>query len=105
MDDVVSAVETFAKEIASDLRTNAVAWMKERIYRINNLDEAKTILEKRMGIVEVPWCGKDKCGHSLEEAVEARLLGFPEDTKEKVDGKCLICGESANNVVRVALAY
>jgi hypothetical protein len=41
----------------------------------------------------------------LEEKVEARLLGFPEDSTEKVDGKCLICGKKAVNVVRIALAY
>lgn len=105
MDDVVSAVEALAEEITIDLRTNAMARMKERIYRVNSLGEAKTLLKRKAGIVEVPWCGNDTCGHSLEEAVEARLLGFPEDTTEKVEGKCLICGEKANNVVRVALAY
>jgi prolyl-tRNA synthetase len=105
MDDVVSAVETFAEEITDDLRANAVTRMKERIYRVNSLGEAKTLLKRKAGILEVPYCGKDECGHSLEEAVEARLLGFPEDTTEKVAGKCLVCGEPANNVVRVALAY
>ena len=63
------------------------------------------MLKRKSGIIEVPYCGKDECGHSLEEAVDARLLGFPEDTTEKVEGKCLVCGEKANNVVRVALAY
>jgi prolyl-tRNA synthetase len=105
MDDVVSAVERLAEEITGDLRTNAAAWMKERVYRVNSLGEAKTLLKRRAGIVEVAWCGKEECGHSLEEAVEARLLGFPEDSTEKVDGKCLVCGEPANNVVRVAQAY
>jgi prolyl-tRNA synthetase len=79
--------------------------MSERVYRVNSLPEAKRLLAKKAGIVEVPWCGKDECGHSLEETVEARLLGFPEDTTEKADGKCLVCGEQAVNVVRVALAY
>ena len=79
--------------------------MNERVYRVDSLSEAKTLLKRKAGIVEVPWCGKDECGHSLEETVDARLLGFPEDTTETVDGKCLICGEKATNVVRVALAY
>ena len=105
MDDVASAVQTFAEEMAEDLKANASMWMRERIYRVNSLAEAKRLLEKKAGIVEVPWCGKDECGHSLEEAVEARLLGFPEDTTEKVDGKCVVCGEKAVNIVRIALAY
>jgi prolyl-tRNA synthetase len=105
MDDVVAAVQKFAEEITNDLKVNAETWMRERVYRVNRLSEAKTLLKRKAGIVEVPWCGKDECGHSLEEKVEARLLGFPEDTTEKVDGKCVVCGEQAVNVVRVALAY
>ena len=105
MDDVVSAMQTFVEEIGVDLKAKAEAWMKERVYRVNSLGEAKTLLKRKAGIVEVPWCGKDECGHSLEEAVEARLLGFPEDITEKVDDKCVVCGEPAKNVVRVAQAY
>jgi prolyl-tRNA synthetase len=105
MDEVVSAVQTLAEEMKADMKANAEAWMKEHVYRVDRLSEAKSLLKRKAGIVEVPWCGKDECGHSLEEMAEARLLGFPEDTTEKVDGKCLVCGEAANNVVRVALAY
>jgi prolyl-tRNA synthetase len=105
MDDVVSGVQKLAEEIARDLKANAEACMNKRIYRVTHIGEVKSLLKHKAGIVEVPWCGKDECGHSLEEQVEARLLGFPEDTKEKVDGKCVVCGEQAVNVVRVALAY
>ena len=61
--------------------------------------EAKRLLATKAGIVEVPWCGKDECGHRLEEEVEARLLGTPEDTEEKIDGKCIVCEEKAMNIV------
>jgi prolyl-tRNA synthetase len=105
MDDVTAAVQKFAEEMTNDLKANASKWMRERVYRVNSLPEAKHLLEKKAGIIEVPWCGKDECGHKLEETVEARLLGFPEDSEETLDGKCMVCGEKAVNVVRVALAY
>lgn len=105
MGDIVSSVQKFAEEMTRDLKANAEAWMNERVYRVDSLSEAKSLLKKKAGIVEVPWCSKDECGHSLEEKVEARLLGFPEDSTEKLDGKCLICGKKAVNVVRIALAY
>ena len=105
MDDVVTGVQTLAQELTCDLKANAEAWLKERIYRVNRLSEVKSLLKRKAGIFEVSWCGKDDCGHSLEEKVGARLLGIPEDTKEKIDGKCAYCGEQAVNVVRVALAY
>jgi prolyl-tRNA synthetase len=105
MGEIVTSVQKFAEEMTRDLKANAEAWMNERVYRVDSLSEAKSLLKKKAGIVEVPWCSKDECGHSLEEKVEARLLGFPEDSTEKVDGKCLICGKKAVNVVRIALAY
>jgi prolyl-tRNA synthetase len=105
MDDVVSGVQTLADEIASDLKANAEVCMNKRIYRVTHIGEVKSLLKHKAGIVEVPWCGKDECGHNLEDQVEARLLGFPEDPKEKVDGKCVVCQEHTVNVVRVALAY
>ncbi len=105
MEDATAAVQKLAEEITADLKANAEAWMRKQVYRVNRLSEAKTLLKRKAGIVEVPLCGKDECGHSLEEKVEARLLGFPEDTTKKVDGKCVVCGEQAVNVVRVAIAY
>ncbi len=105
MDEIVSAVQELAKQMTCDLAQNASKWMKERIHRVDSLSEAKRLLAKKAGIVEVPWCGKDECGHRLEEEVVARLLGIPEDSEEKIDGKCLVCGEKAENIVRVALAY
>ncbi len=105
MGDIVSSVQKFAEEMTRDLKANAETWMNERVYRVDSLSKAKSLLKKKAGIVEVPWCSKDECGHRLEETVEARLLGFPEDSTEKLDGKCLICGKKAVNVVRIALAY
>jgi prolyl-tRNA synthetase len=105
MEEATAAVQKLAIEMTGDLAKNAQKWLKEHIQRVDNIKEAKRLLTNKAGVVEVPWCGKDECGHSLEEEVEARLLGTPEDTEEKIDGKCLICGEKAENIVRVALAY
>jgi prolyl-tRNA synthetase len=105
MKDIIVGVKTLAEEITNDLKNKGEAFMKERIYRVDNLSEAKSLLKRKTGIVEIPWCGKDKCGHKLEEEVEARLLGFPVNNTKKSDGKCLICKEKAVNFVRVAHAY
>jgi prolyl-tRNA synthetase len=105
MEEAIAAVQKLTEEMTSDLARRAQKWMKDRIYRVDSLNEAKRLLTKKVGIVEVPWCGKDMCGHGLEEEVEARLLGIPENAEEKIDGRCLVCGEKAVKVVRIALAY
>jgi prolyl-tRNA synthetase len=105
MEEAVKAVQKMAEEITIDLKMNAEVRIQERVYRVNRLSEAKSLLKRKAGIIEMPWCGTDECGHNLEETLGARLLGFPEDTKERTDGKCLVCEKQTMNFVRVALAY
>ena len=88
-----------------NLRLKAWEWMNKRVHRVDNLEEAEKLIAKRKGIVEVLWCGSVECGHKLEEAAEARVLGVPMDIQEKIDGKCGICGKNATSIVRVAIAY
>ena len=104
-DEIEAAIRNLSEKILFDLKINAKARLDERIFRVNILSEAKSLLKRKAGIVEVPWCGADNCGHNLEEKVQARLLGFPEDKKEKIYGNCVICGMDATKIVRVALAY
>jgi hypothetical protein len=59
------------------------------------LEEAKRLLRKKAGIVEILWCGNAECGHKLEEEVNARVLGTPIDLEETVAGNCVVCGKKA----------
>ena len=105
MDDLVTVVQALAAQMEKDLRQKAWQWMKDHVHKVENLQEARKLLEKRAGVVEVFWCGNAECGHELEGEVNARVLGIPMDVEEKVDGKCVVCGRKAVNLVRVALAY
>lgn len=96
---------SFMQKISEDLCKRAWQWTNQYIHRVEKWEDAKKLLEKKAGIVEVPWCSKTECGHKLEELLNARVLGTPEDSKEKVKGKCVICGEKARTIVRTAMAY
>jgi prolyl-tRNA synthetase len=105
IDQLVSVVRKLFDIITKDLGKKAWQWMDKHVFRVSDLDEAKTLLSKRAGVVEVPWCGNAKCGHKLEEEVNARVLGTPMDLKENVSGNCVICNGEAKTIVRVAIAY
>jgi len=105
MSELVLVVQKLVEKIKQDLWQKARKWMKDHVYRVESLEEAKQLLRKRAGIVEVLWCNRAECGHRLEEEVDARVLGVPVDTEEKVDGKCVVCGRKAEHVVRAAIAY
>jgi prolyl-tRNA synthetase len=105
MNELVPVIQKLVKKIKQDLQQKALQWMKSHVYRVKSSEEAKQLLRKRAGIVEVMWCNRAECGRQLEEEMDARVLGVPVDTKEKIDGKCVICGQKAEHVVRVAVAY
>ena len=100
-----AAITEIDEKMSEDLRRKAWAWTEEHIYKASSLDEARRLLKRRAGIVEVCWCGREECGHKLEEEVNARVLGTPEDKKEKISGKCVVCRSRAKSIVRVAIAY
>jgi prolyl-tRNA synthetase len=105
MTELTKTIEKTMKTMTVDMKQKAWKWMDEHVYRINTLEEANRLLAKRAGIVEVAWCSSENCGHKLEEQVNARVLGTPEDLKEKAKGHCIVCGKSAKEIVRVAVAY
>jgi len=105
MDSLVKTIQELMSTMMKDLRLRAWKWMDERVYRVDNLEDAKKLIARKEGIVEVLWCGNVECGQKLEEVMEARVLGVPVDVEEKVDGTCAICGRNAADIIRVAIAY
>jgi len=102
---LVKTLQELMSAMMKDLRLRAWKWMDERVHRVDNLEEAKKLIARKEGIVEVLWCGNVECGQKLEEVVDARVLGVPMDIEEKVDGNCVICGKNAADIIRVAIAY
>lgn len=103
--EILMQVRKTMKAMSQDMRDTAWKWLEKRVFRVKELDEAKRLLRKRSGIVEVPWCGDEQCGHKLEEEVNARVLGTPVDLEQQVIGNCAVCGKKAKDLVRVAVAY
>jgi prolyl-tRNA synthetase len=102
---LVITIQELMNKMMEDLRLKAWEWMDKKVNRVGNLEDAKKLIARREGIVEVLWCDNVECGQKLEEAIGARVLGVPMDVEEKVDGKCAICGKAATSIVRVAIAY
>jgi len=103
-EELTKFLNTIMEEMAEDLKQKAWQWMKQRIHRVAKLEDAEELLKKRAGIVEALWCGRAECGHRLE-IINAKVLGTPEDIEEKIEGKCVVCGEEAETIIRAAMAY
>jgi prolyl-tRNA synthetase len=64
------------------------------------IEEAQTL----EGIIELPWCGLDKCALEIETILEGNTLGEPieETTCEQ---NCPVCGKPGSTWMRYAKSY
>ncbi|RLF43801.1 MAG: proline--tRNA ligase [Thermoplasmata archaeon] len=85
------------EEYDARLFSSAKQFLNENIHRMDKLEE-------RDGIIEVPWCGKEECGHEMEERTEMKSLGIPLEGEE-CDKACVICGGKGKYWLRLSKNY
>ncbi len=79
-------------------------FLRERVSRHEGIQEAKSVLDSRGGVVELPWCGSEECAVKAAEALDAKVLGAPWP-REEANGRCPICGRQAVTYLRFARQY
>lgn len=93
LDQIYDELAAFDRRIAA----RAERFRDQHIHILNTL-------EKREGIIQVPWCGREKCGLTMEEEVDMSSLGIPHP-EPAVEGVCPVCGEEARHWLRLAKSY
>lgn len=107
-DDVlVENVLKIFDDIEENLRRRALEFQLSRVYRAKSVEEIIGMLSKGVFVFEVEWCGKDECGLMLEEKTNLNVLGIPIDKSldDKEEKRCIICGEKAKLMIRLAKSY
>jgi prolyl-tRNA synthetase len=103
--DSLNRIENVLSSIEDWLRERAWKRMRERVNYTETVQEARKLIDDVGGIVKIPWCGENECGIQIEEEAEARVLGVPVDIEKEVFGRCSLCGNKTNKVIRIARAY
>ena len=94
------------KEIEENLTRRAWEYLRSRVKRTENLEEAEEWVRERRGVVEVPWCGRDECATAMENLLDAKALGYPWPREDAPEGvKCPVCGRQAVTWLRFAKTY
>jgi len=105
LEELPNVLKKLFDEIEGNLRARAWEYLKGRVKRTRSIEEAKEWIEARVGVVELPWCGREECATALETQLDARALGYPWP-REPADGeKCPICGREAVTWMRYAKTY
>jgi len=98
-----SSLKTIMDElniISENLYEKAKKLLNENMHRVQTIEEAK----KHKGIIELPWCGNEKCALEIEDILEGNTLGEPiEDIK--CEYNCPCCGIPAKTWMRYAKTY
>jgi len=104
-ENVVVEVRRLFDEIYEALKRRAWSYLRSRVLRTNDLEEAREWVRQRRGVVEVPWCGREECALRLEEEFEADAMGTPWPL-ERADGeRCVVCGRPAITWMRYSKSY
>ena len=102
---LVDELDKLFNSIYEMLKERAWNYMKSKIKRTTSLDEAKSWISERKGIVELPWCGMDDCAAQMEDMLEAKTLGTPWPREDAPGMKCPICGRDAVTWIRYSKTY
>ena len=102
-----SLADEVSKELESmqsDLFRRASEALAANTHEASSLEELKQTLDRKGGIVRVPWCGKPKCEAEMKEATGGKILNVPLGQKP-ARGKCIVCGEDAPSKANFGRSY
>jgi prolyl-tRNA synthetase len=101
--ELKSKIKETLADIDKNLYEKSKAFFKSMITEVKTVEEAQKILEKKGGIVKIPWCGKDSCGKNMEEKLVGEALGI--DEKEEAKGICPACKNKAKYIMHFGKTY
>jgi prolyl-tRNA synthetase len=97
VEDVQTRVDQELEAIEERLYARAENLLKKGIVRIKDLKK-----RTNRKVARFNWCGDDKCGHAVEEALDMSVLGT---SREKEKGKCVSCGKECDTIAYAAKTF
>ena len=95
-------------ELLEEIQTNMFETCKRRMKAkttvAHNLEEFQANINKEQGFIKAMWCGKAECEKKIKELTSAKSRCIPLE-QEKIDSKCVCCGEQADKMVVWARQY
>ncbi len=96
-------VKTLIKDIQSNLFNKAEAFLNENTHVVDDYEEFMALMKDNGGIIKVNWCGNAGCEEAIKDETGATSSCIPFEGSP--NGKCIYCGENANEIVYFAKHY
>jgi prolyl-tRNA synthetase len=97
-------VDALLTDIQQSLFARAKRFLDENSFEIDDYEEFKGIIERDDGFIYAYWCGSDECEATIKEETKATIRCIPFDQKGET-GRCILCGDEAEEQVIFARAY
>ncbi|MDY6765289.1 MAG: proline--tRNA ligase [Halobacteria archaeon] len=101
-DEIVGDVKDELRYFTRQIRQKAQGDLLESTVDVETYDEAKETVGNCFA--SVGWCGSRDCGETMEDKIDADMLGEPMGWDEP-EGECLECGKEAERQVLFAKTY
>jgi len=101
-------VEKYVIDLLEDIQTNifnnALKFREENIFKVDDYEEFKRLLDVKGGFYLCHWDGTAETEARIKEETKATIRCIPTDAPEE-DGKCMVTGKPSKRRVLVARAY
>jgi prolyl-tRNA synthetase len=102
MDQIEEEVANLLTAIQTNLLDKATRFRDENTFKPETYEELKQVVNK--GWALSPWCGRAECEAKVKEDTKATTRCIPFNQSSPA-GKCVVCGEPAEERVIFARAY
>jgi len=97
-------VSDLLDEIQRNLFRRAKKFLDDNSYHLDDYQEFKRIIGEDGGFIYTHWCGSAECEARIKEETKATIRCIPLD-QPGTKGRCIYCGEGADQVALFARAY
>ena len=98
----------YTKKLLDDIHDNMYKKATERrdslTFEAHNMEDMERILNTQPGFIHAMWCGDSKCEDKIKEIKGCKSRCIVDDG-EKIDNKCVCCGEEAKYHVIWGIQY
>ncbi len=102
MKNIAMDVKKQLDDITINLKSRAWSEFNDQIHDVTSIEELKSILSGKGGIIRFEWCGDRGCAKTLEVETGSNLLGT---LNADGQGKCLRCNKESKGILQVGRTY
>lgn len=102
--DLVFEINNIMQQIQDNLFNRAKERRDAQTFECHNLQEVENVMKTQSGFIKAMWCGDENCELKMKDIRGTKSRCILENHKH-IDGKCVVCGKPAKELVVWGIQY